>query len=136
MSETSNKTTIPALTDVDSLTYRHASTFAELCTRVEAIEDVLAVFSFVINASEGGTLTDEGLKGIVYPMLDNPFKTRPGEAHSDQNGHETLSPSFVSAEAQLLDYATTLQAEADRIETMVAGLRVWVTEANRAEANA
>jgi hypothetical protein len=47
---------------------------------------------------------------------------------------ETFSPAFLDAEAQLLTHVATLRAEADRIETMVAGLRVWVTEAKHAEA--
>jgi hypothetical protein len=47
--------------------------------------------------------------------------------------HE-FSPAFLDAEAQLLAHVATLRAEADRIETMVAGLRVWVTEAMSAEA--
>jgi hypothetical protein len=46
----------------------------------------------------------------------------------------TLSPAFLSAEKELLDHAATLRTEADRIETMVAGLRAWVTEAMSAEA--
>jgi len=46
----------------------------------------------------------------------------------------TLSPAFLDAEAQLLAHVATLRAEADQIETMVTGLRVWVTEAMSAEA--
>jgi hypothetical protein len=41
---------------------------------------------------------------------------------------ETFSPAFLDAEGRLIKYVATLRTTADEIETMVVGLRAFVSE--------
>jgi hypothetical protein len=106
---------------------RHAATFAELCERVEAIEDALAVCSFVL--TRGDVPSDSELKRIVFPFGMEPDAP---VGLTEQGGHETFE-QMIERSAR---YTAGLRQEADRVDAFMADLQNKVDEHEHAQVGA